>query len=802
MGGMNATRTILTQVTWRIPQMDCPVEESEIRALLARVEGVGRLQFRLIERTLTVQAQPQALPQAEAALRAAGFEPERVMEGGASPASPAPAAGCGGSAESAGCGCGMGREAASKASTVDASVPSAASPVAAPTPWAAAWRWLRTPPGPVRIGAALALALGAELGHAFLPQALRPWGMALALLAVVLAGWSTYLKGLQALRRGRLSISALMGVAVTGAFAIGQWPEAAMVMALYALAEHLEARAVDRARGAIARLLDMAPAEVEVQDAQGQWGKRPAAQVLPGAVVRVKPGARLALDGVVLQGRSAVNQAPVTGESLPVDKGEGDTVYAGSLNESGVLLVRVSAAAHDTQLARIIEAVEQAHSARAPMQAAVDRFAAYYTPAVLALALAVAVLGPLLAGWGWQAALYKALVMLVIACPCALVIATPATIVSALSRAAQLGLLVKGGVYLEGARRLRTVAFDKTGTLTTGQPALVAQEWLLEASADAPAPAPELGHRWAQALAAHSDHPVAQAIARGLAAQGQAGQGQDEQGDASGAGAGCPGACDNPAPPRIDVANFRDLPGQGVQALVQGQSMRLVGPRALAQPLPERVQARLQEQQNQGRSVSLLVRDGSAGDSEVLALYAVADTLKPQAREAVAALHALGVQTVMLSGDHAQAVAACAQAAGVAQAHGELLPSDKLTWLKTLQANGPVAMVGDGINDAPALAAADIGIAVGHAGADVAMEAADVVLMNGALARIVTLVRLSHHTHRVLVRNIALALGIKIAFLALAVAGLASMWMAVFADVGASLMVIALGLRLQHWREL
>ena len=746
-------------ITWRIPNMDCAAEESEIRHALRDVAGVQRLAFRLGARELRVDAAPGALPEVAQRLRAAGFAPQV-------PGAPKAAAAEGPACDSAACGPmqlsthdhqhddhGHGHEHdhhhdhdhADEAAT--------------------GWRTLLLAPGLPRIGAALVLALAAEAVHALAPGGWAAVGMGLAVAAVLLSGLSTYLKGVNALRRGRLNISALMAVAVTGALLIGQWPEAAMVMALYALAEHLEARAVDRARGAIGGLLQMAPDTVEQRAADGTWQAVAAAELPVGAVMRVKPGARLALDGVVTAGQSAIDQSPVTGESLPVDKAPGDAVYAGTLNQSGVLEVRVTAAAQDTQLARIIHAVEQAQSERAPTQAFIDRFAAVYTPAVFVLALGVALLGPWLAGWTWLTAIYKALVLLVIACPCALVIATPVTVVSALANAARRGVLVKGGVYLENARRLKAVALDKTGTLTEGKPVLVASEILSKTELSAHVlPA-------AAALAAQSDHPVSRAIAQGLASQ-----------DVT---AG-------------EVTQFIDRPGSGVEGVVSGQRLRLVSVRALegTDLVTAELTERLAVHQAAGRSVSLLV-----SDTEVLALFAVADTLKDHAPDAVRELHALGVKTVMLSGDHAAAAQAVAAAAGVAEAHGQLLPADKLTRIAELQArSGPTAMVGDGINDAPALAAADIGIAMGAAGTDTAMEAADVVVMNDDLRRLPGLIRLSRRTHAVLWQNIALALGIKAVFLVLALAGSATMWTAVFADMGASLIVVANGLRLLRAR--
>ena len=748
-------------ITWRIPNMDCAAEESEIRHALRDVAGVQRLAFRLGARELRVDAAPGALPEVAQRLRAAGFAPQV-------PGAPKAAAAEGPACDSAACGPmqlsthdhqhddhGHGHEHDHHHDHDHDHADEAAT----------GWRTLLLAPGLPRIGAALVLALAAEAVHALAPGGWAAVGMGLAVAAVLLSGLSTYLKGVNALRRGRLNISALMAVAVTGALLIGQWPEAAMVMALYALAEHLEARAVDRARGAIGGLLQMAPDTVEQRAADGTWQAVAAAEVPVGAVMRVKPGARLALDGVVTAGQSAIDQSPVTGESLPVDKAPGDAVYAGTLNQSGVLEVRVTAAAQDTQLARIIHAVEQAQSERAPTQAFIDRFAAVYTPAVFVLALGVALLGPWLAGWTWLTAIYKALVLLVIACPCALVIATPVTVVSALANAARRGVLVKGGVYLENARRLKAVALDKTGTLTEGKPVLVASEILSKTELSAHVlPA-------AAALAAQSDHPVSRAVAQGLASQ-----------DVT---AG-------------EVTQFIDRPGSGVEGVVSGQRLRLVSVRALegTDLVTAELTERLAVHQAAGRSVSLLV-----SDTEVLALFAVADTLKDHAPDAVRELHALGVKTVMLSGDHAAAAQAVAAAAGVAEAHGQLMPADKLTRIAELQArSGPTAMVGDGINDAPALAAADIGIAMGAAGTDTAMEAADVVVMNDDLRRLPGLIRLSRRTHAVLWQNIALALGIKAVFLVLALAGSATMWTAVFADMGASLIVVANGLRLLRAR--
>ena len=614
-------------------------------------------------------------------------------------------------------------------------------------------------PGWARIGAGLLAATGAELLHLLGPDT-WPWhtgGMLLAAVGILLAGLGVYQSGVRSLMRGQLGISALMAVAVTGAFAIGQWPEAAMVMALYALAERIEEGAVGRARHAIGALLALSPDQAEVQSADGQWRSVPAADVALGDTVRIRPGGRVPLDGSVTRGASAVDESSVTGESLAVDKALGDALFAGTLNAHAELEMRVTAASGHTTLDRIIRAVEDAQATRAPTQRLVDRFAAVYTPAVFAIAVLVAVGAPLLLGWAWLDAIYRALVLLVIACPCALVLSTPVTVVSGLAAAARRGILIKGGAWLEQARGIRAVAFDKTGTITTGRPVLVGQS----------AFGNDAAHDVALALASRSDHPVSQAIALGLGPQQGA---------------------------LPEVIDFTAQAGRGVEGWVGGERWNL-GNRRWMRELglwTETVEAAAAEHEAQGRSVTFLAERGA-----VRALFAVADTLRPQAIEAVAELRVLGITPIMLTGDHGAAAQAAARAAGIDEVQADLLPEHKQGAIAALQKlHGMTAMAGDGINDAPALAQADIGFAMGAAGTDVAMETADVVIMNDDLRRVAETVRLSRRTHQVLVQNIALALGIKLVFLALALAGQATMWMAVFADMGASLLVVANGLRM------
>lgn len=698
--------------TIRIPMMDCAAEEAEVRRALENVEGIASMSFQLGSRTLTLRATDASFSKAIDAIRQAGFAAELAAENASS--------------------------AADKGVNTETSL-------------------FRSQL--VRLVLALAFASGAEALAYFggdTPAA-KYGGMLVAAAAIALAGLETYRKGLRAIRYGKLNITALMSVAVTGAFIIGQWPEAAMVMALYGIAELIEARSLDRARNAIKGLMALAPEQADVKQANGSWSEIAADQVEVGATVRIRPGERVPLDGIVTLGSSAVDQAPVTGESIPVDKSAGDAVFAGTINQTAELEFRVTAVSSNTTLARIIHAVEEAQGSKAPTQRFVDRFAAIYTPSVFVIALLVALLSPWVFGWTWMQSAYKALVLLVIACPCALVISTPVTVVSALASAARRGILIKGGTYLEEARKLRAIALDKTGTITRGKPELV------ELSAiDGPDDLPEM--RFAAALAGRSDHPVSKAIAGGLKMD------------------------------PMDVSDFQALVGRGVQGTIDGRRFmlgnhRLIHEKGLCSP---DLEAELLAQENQGRTVTLL-----ASDSRVYALFAVADTIKESSKEAIFDLISLGVAPVMLTGDNAATAKAIADQAGIVDARGNLLPEDKLTAIKDLRSRyGYTAMTGDGINDAPALAQADIGFAMGAAGTDTAMEAADIVIMNDDLRNIPAVIRLSKKAHAVLWQNISVALGIKAAFLVLALFGQATMWMAVFADMGASLLVVGNGLRL------
>ncbi|PYR57792.1 MAG: cadmium-translocating P-type ATPase [Acidobacteria bacterium] len=588
----------------------------------------------------------------------------------------------------------------------------------------------------------------------------RGWPTVAFALAILSGGFYTVRRALFAARSFALDINVLMLVAVAGAIVLGEWSEAASVIFLFALAQLLEARAMERARGAIRNLMDLAPAEAIVRRGAAEL-RVPVDDVAVGDVVLVRPGEKIPLDGAVVAGRSHVNQAPVTGESLPVEKGPGDEVFAGAINGRGALDVRVERLRRDSTLARIIHLVERAQAQRAASQTFVERFARVYTPAVLVLAVAVAVVPPLVATGPWSTWVYRALVLLVISCPCALVISTPVSIVSALAAAARKGVLIKGGARLERLAGVKCFAFDKTGTLTKGTLKVVSVTPLNGA-------APDRILQLAASIESRSEHPIGRAIVERAAADGLTLE---------------------------TVQTFEALPGLGARALIAGTEV-VVGSHRLFEESgrcsPE-VDARLEADGMDGRSTVIVGLRGRP-----LGIIGVADQPRESARDAVQLLRAHGVEHVaLLTGDHEPSARALAAALGVDQVRANLLPEDKVRAVEQLRAQyGVLAMVGDGVNDAPALAAADVGLAMGVAGSDAALETADVALMADELLKIPYAVRLSRATVGTIRANIGFSLVLKGAFLVMAVFGFATLWMAVVADMGASLIVIANALRL------
>jgi len=600
-------------------------------------------------------------------------------------------------------------------------------------------------------------------GHAGQPM---PWPeIAAYLAAVVLGGRFVVVKAWYAARNLRPDMNLLMTVAVLGAVAIGEWFEAATVSFLFALSLALESWSVGRARRAIAALLDLAPPTVRLLRPDGSEAEVPVAEVSPGDRFIVPAGERIALDGRVVAGASAVNQAPITGESVPVEKGSGSDVFAGTINGDGSLTVEATKAAEDTTLARIIRMVEEAHARRAPSEQWVERFARIYTPAVMVLAFLVFLAPPLLLGGAWHEWFYRALVLLVIACPCALVISTPVSIVASLAASARAGVLVKGGAFIELPARLKAIAMDKTGTITRGEPEVV-RVVPLDQHTEA-----ELLAR-AAALEARSTHPLARAVLRHAEAGGIA-----------------------PAP----AADVQVLKGKGLTGTFDGEPYWLGSHRYVVE--------RGQDRPEIAREAEALEADGKTvivvGNARhVCGLIAVADTIRPEAREVVKQLHAAGIErVVMLTGDNRVTAEAIAREVGIDEVHAELLPEDKLVKIEALVArHGAVAMVGDGVNDAPALARASLGIAMGVIGSDAAIETADIALMTDDISRLPWLVRHAKRTLAVIRQNIAFSLGVKAVFVVLTFAGMASLWGAIAADVGASLLVVGNALRLLRVR--
>ena len=607
------------------------------------------------------------------------------------------------------------------------------------------------------VASGVSLAAGLLLQWFTLPVLLDRVAFA---IAIVTGGIYTVRRAWAATRVMSLDINVLMLVAVAGAMAIGEWSEGATVTFLFAFAQILEARSMDRARNAIRALMDLAPPEaIVVRD--GVEARVRIDDIRVDEILLVKPGEKVPLDGTVVSGGSPVNQAPITGESLPVEKTVGDEVYAGTINGHGALDVRVTHLRQDTTLARIIALVELAQAQRAPSQTFVDRFARYYTPAVIVLAVGVASIPPLVLGLPFGDWFYRALVLLVIACPCALVISTPVSIVSAIAAAARNGVLIKGGAHLERAGSIRCVAFDKTGTLTKGVPQVVDVIPLNGT------PSRQI-FEIAAGLEARSEHPIGRAILARAVESGFA---------------------------LPMLSGFRSLPGRGAEGIVGGEQAlvgnhRLIEERGLC---TADIHSRFGDLAASGRTAVLVARL-----ERPLGIIVLSDRLRESGRDTVEMLRHLGVErVVMLTGDNQATADALAAELGVDEIRADLLPKDKVAAVHALRKTyGTVAMVGDGVNDAPALAAADLGIAMGAAGTDAALETADIALMADDLLKIPFTIRLGRATVRNIQMNIGLSLALKAAFLALAVVGAATLWMAVLADMGASLLVIANGMRL------
>ena len=585
--------------------------------------------------------------------------------------------------------------------------------------------------------------------------------MSLSALSILTAGLPTLKKGWIALKNLTLNIFFLMSLAATGAILIGKWPEAAMVIFLFAIAEAIEALSLERVRNAIKSLASIVPEKAEVKSGD-DWLEQPLSAVAIGSLIRIRSGSRVPLDAKVVYGAAALDQAPITGESLPVDKQIGDLLFAGSIVTDGVVEATVTSAPGNSTLDRIAAAIQQAQSQRAPTQRLVDKFAHYYTPAVVVFAVALALFGSLLFGGGWGHWLYQALVILVIACTCALGLSTPVTVVSGLAAAARHGILIKGGTYLEMGRLLKAVALDKTGTLTQGKPVLTVSVLLGSMAI-------EHALLIAASLDDHSTHPVARALVAGW---------KKEQPDAR----------------LLMVENFGVINGHGVKGVINGQAWHL-GNHRLVEDLGycnPALEAQLAILENRGNTAIILCSDFGPE-----AIFGVADTVRRESTQAVSALKVLNVVPVMLSGDNSATAQAIAGQLGIEDSRGNLMPEGKLAAIVELKERfGVVGMVGDGVNDAPALARADIGFAMGAAGTATALETADVAIMDDDPRKIADFISISQRCAVILKQNIIFALGIKFVFLALALGGYATLWMAVFADMGASLLVVFNGLRL------
>lgn len=616
--------------------------------------------------------------------------------------------------------------------------------------------------------AAAAIGLG-FLTRWTLPEI--PW-LSLTFFAAgtLTGGWLVFPSAVKSVRHLRLDMNVLMTVAVAGAWIMGDGAEGASVVFLFAFSELLESWSVGRARLAIKSLLALTPATAWKKREGAEPEEVPASDVRPEEIIVIRSGQRVPLDGEITAGHSSINQAPITGESVPVDKGPGGVVYAGTINGEGSLEVRVTKAARDSTLARIIRLVEEAGETKAPTQRFVDKFARIYTPAVFILAILVALLPPLIFGGAWNDWAYRALVLLVIACPCALVIATPVSIVSGLTSLARRGVLIKGGAYLEAVGRLRALAVDKTGTITQGKPRVTgvfSRSALTEV---------EILSR-AAAIDTHSTHPLAEAVTAEARSRGIQ---------------------------FIPAEEYQSRTGRGAEAVIDGHP-HFIGNHKMTHELgvcsPE-LETFLGSIEERGESLAVLghrPHDGCEG--EVLGVLSIGDTLRPEAPEALRRLHAEGVEKIiMLSGDNQRTASAIAKQAGIDEARGDLLPEQKVEAIRELvKKYTHVGMIGDGVNDAPALATASVGIAMGAAGSDTAIETADMALMNDDLRKLADAILVGRRTLSIIRFNVGFAIAVKLVFLVLAFTGHTSLWLAILADTGATLLVIANAMRLLRY---
>ena len=580
-------------------------------------------------------------------------------------------------------------------------------------------------------------------------------------LSIVMGGFPTARKAFFGLKKLEFDMNVLMTIAVIGAVLIGEWSEAAAVCFLFSVSNTLEAYTMEKARRSIRDLMDLTPKEALVRR-NGKETILTVEEIVVGDILIIKPGEKIAMDGTVINGRSTVNQAAITGESIPVEKNGGDEVFAGTLNYEGSLEVLVTKLAHDTTIAKIIHLVEEAQAQKAPSQKFIDRFAAIYTPIVLFLAAAIVTIPPVLFGSAWTPWIYRGLTLLVVSCPCALVVSTPVALVSAIGSAARRGVLIKGGAYLEAAASLSVIAFDKTGTLTTGNPSVTDV-----------IPLGTQNEESILALAASierlSEHPLAKAI---TAAALQKHLHVSE------------------------VAEFASFTGRGATAVINGQkyiigSLKFMSESGLAITPVEAITSRLH---SEGKTAVIL-----AGGSELLGLIALADKLRPDSRQAVEKLNNLGMTTVMLTGDNCATAVAIAHEAGINEFKAELLPENKVAAVKDLlELQGKVAMVGDGINDAPALATATLGIAMGAVGTDTALETADIALMADDLSGLPFLIRLSKACLKVIKQNVWFSVLIKLIAILLVFPGWLNLWLAILADMGTTILVTLNGIRLHR----